>query len=213
MKNFAVVLSLLSVAAIGQAQTLVSNLHLQRQQSGWLCNSSTNTAMSFTAGSNMNLQSVTMYGYGMIRTSPLVLQIHADNQGQPGAVLFDLVGNDPISEWLDYTYTPVAVGTQNTGGQTKAQLGAGNTYWLVGSSTNASAIYGWGHTNAGGGEQGLPGWSIGDNPMVRHNNGAWQTTNWIPSQFSIQGQPVPEPSSILAIGLGGVALFRRRQRA
>lgn len=181
------------------------------------------TAMSFTPGFDANISGITMWGFGMIRTTPLIMNIHADDNNKPGAIIFNLSGTNPGDAWSEYNFTATAVGGGGSGsggdkpGGPGAPNGTGNIrggrkYWVVGSSLAPGAIYGWGHTQGGGGEVGMSGWTIGDNPKVRHLNGAWEDTNWIPSQFRVNGQPVPEPASMLALGLGGIMLLRRRSR-
>lgn len=133
------------------------------------------------------------------------LWIAEDNNNRPGAVVekFSLVDQLPVvAPWMDNS--PIT-----TTSSSNPYLQAGHQYWL-------------GITSVGQGTTVELPWAYGANGLVSYNINDMQWAlstaeqHYSPAQFEITGRtaqtPVPEPTTLLLLGSGIVAVIGSRAR-
>ena len=130
------------------------------------------------------------------------IAIYADAGGSPGAELFEFSDTyDSYTFWgnqsgvdlyqATFTFAPILL--------------SGNVKYWIGASGNGfeSAV-----VSSFGSAQ-------GDGFLAFRSNstGSWNVINSIGDvTFQLTGEPVPEPASMIALGVGAIALLRRRNR-
>ncbi len=164
------------------------------------------SASAFTAGASLDLSKIEVAA-GMILgpngaptgVNQLMISLDADSGGTPGAVLesFTITGEMPV------------FGTYSSGHLVTATsvlhpfLTAGTQYWLVLSVPDDGMTFaGWDWN------------SIGDtSTLVQDNHGTEVFNNPnITGAMRITGQSVPEPSSVVMVGISAVAILGSRLR-
>lgn len=163
-------------------------------------------------------------GFGTPGTSGTInsatVTINADNAGAVGAVLF-------TGTFASAVYTDIYRKTNTLGDDTRqvqkitttfnANLAAGS-YWLTFSANGTLASGPWAPMLTAVGLNQVPGSNNGQQynptppptwgPAIDAGSGTQQDF-----PFFINGQPVPEPATMMALGLGAAALLRRRKKA
>jgi hypothetical protein len=138
-------------------------------------------------------------------TNSLHVTLAADNSGAPGATIETFLFNDAMGP------SGIANPPLQADSVTNPILDAGDTYWLVASTTGDTLAL-WGDSLS----------SSGANGGVQNYAGTWYSYPDNPTAaFSITGAeftPVPEPASIALFGAGmlaaiGFHIVRKRQSA
>jgi hypothetical protein len=203
LRKLSIVTTLSIVASsLSHAVTVVSNL-LELDFSIWPIHSTQYVGMKFIVGTDFStwtLDSVDIRATNSGANTDFIVELHADNAGVPAvAALGTFSGANPIITG-DYNFIP----------NTSLTLTAGTTYWLTAASTTNQ--YQWINTNITAETTALPGWSIGNNIAVSDNNGAsWIAFALSPAKFAINATGVPEPSSLLLLGIGVLVIIRRKR--
>jgi hypothetical protein len=133
-----------------------------------------------------------------------VLQVRADNGGEPGDLLADgvLSGNDDPFEAGNYTYTASGV-----------TLDPSTLYWLSATVSTGSAYYYWDMTNSTNETVYEAGWSISELTAFG-GPGNWSVFDNSRPQFgvSIATASTPSPGPIALLSLGGLILLLTRPK-
>lgn len=162
-----------------------------------------------TDGQDYSLSEITLL---MLRestgTGEAIVQIYSNSGTDvPDSPLWTLTSPGSYSETLANT-TFTASGFN---------LSANSVYWVVLKSGDPGTNFGWSWTenNSGNGIGFSTTWSQSGNA-----GGSWRKdsdTDFFPYQMKIMAQPVPEPSSLILVGLGvvvaGITERRRRKSA
>lgn len=198
------------VASSGMAETVFGNLGTTG--GGLISNSGSDlvtggvspysAAVGFSTGasgfSDLKLESITLgLFYDNVATQNFSLNVHADNAGAPGSVLF--------------TSSPVSIGAKS--GYTfpfgLAQMTANTTYWVV--PDTGLFWYSSSPSVAPTARNGSV-YSAAGTIASTDNRASWTATPEV-SFYSLSVQAVPEPSTVSLVALGAASLalgFRRR---
>jgi hypothetical protein len=156
---------------------------------------------SFTTGSSAaNIYEISLF-FASIGNPAIEVSLNADAGGTPGSALAS----------SSFTYSPGSpVSQQANTFKGSYSVAANSTYWVKVAATGGSSLNNYLSMTGNTTETGLAGWSIGNS----HVYGSSLRSTPEPIRMEIMGT-VPEPSaaSLLGLGLGALALVRRRSRA
>ena len=169
-------------------------------------------AQGFTTGNNFfnNISYSPIIGYNFpsdYGQANMVLSLYSDLNNKPNVFLSQFSG--PAVPSVDSNNIYYLDPNLTLAPETKYWIGGINTE-VVGSNTfiRPVAIY----VTTDPSLNTSNGFIIGD-AQVYHRNGTWRGSIGSPTIFSLSGSVVPEPSalSLLAFGLGGLAMMRRHR--
>jgi hypothetical protein len=129
-------------------------------------------------------------------TSAINVNLCSDSGGSPGSVLetFSVFNTGSLSLGSRYVLSSVSHPTMTMGG----------TYYVTMTPGDANTSGGWNFTNDG---------HQGDMQFSTNGGTSWSTFNNTDGAVTVQGklQSVPEPASLAVLGLGAIALIRRKR--
>jgi hypothetical protein len=189
-------------AASSQAGTVVSNLGEGETASPFV-NGSVWNATSFTTDVlTYTLNSLTLrlsfFDFGGGTVTP---RIFTNGSGAPSGVALEVFSSQTVNGSGNFTFA-----------STGLTLDPNTTYWIAlqGGGFDASL---WASTSS---PAQTGGWTIGDTMLHSTDSGSsWPTTYGFSGQFSVDATPVPEPRSVLLLGMGamaGLTFLRRSAR-
>ena len=205
LKQTAIVAVTISMMSSTQAAvalvSLVSNIG-NSQSEDTMFSSTSSVYQSFTTGSSgANIYEISLF-FGSIRSSAIEVSLNADAGGTPGSALAS-------SSFTYYPGSPVSFQANTFKGS--YSVAANSTYWVKLGATGDS-LTNYETITANTAETGLAGWSIGNSHVY---GSSLRTYAGNPIRMEIKGTAVPEPSAacLLGLGLGALALVRRKSRA
>ncbi len=193
--KFLVLSFVVSLASASQAVTVYSNFGPSNSfnaSTGWLIgNASPNVfviGMNFTANATANVSAITVATNSSM-VSGIRLNLYTEVGGLPGTL-------------LESNLSAPNVGGLFTVAGSGSTLISGQNYVLAMSAVDPNEDTGWCYTSP----------AVNVNGSYTVNNGAWNAFLFEPgSVFKIEGEPVPEPASIMALAAGLIAVARRRR--
>lgn len=204
LKRFVLLVALLSSPLLHAQETLLSNLPSNDGGYGYV-NSSTFRAVSFTtSGTTFNITSATMRLVNYTTPADTAqLSFRADDNDAPSQIILASLqsptsGSDAFG---NFTFTATSTIT----------LAANTKYWMVITSPDAGDPFAWARSEEVVTPTGVFTFGI---QAISYNSGTnWQQGSNGPHSFSIEGTAVPEPATILFLGLGlvGLLILRRRR--
>ncbi|MBS1701978.1 MAG: PEP-CTERM sorting domain-containing protein [Armatimonadetes bacterium] len=168
------------------------------QANGWIVATWQYMSRPFSVTGSYTLDSIELpLGNFNDNTGVYDVSICADNAGVPGTVLESFAvnvttGNGVVSSYLlNSALNPLLT----TG-----------TYYVTATTTDANLNGGWGWNNAN---------NTGDQQFSTDGGGTWNNFNSTDVAVRVMGTSttVPEPASMAVLGLGALALVRRRRTA
>ena len=203
LQQIAVLATLISIVSSTQAAvalvSLVSNIG-NSQSEDTIFSSTSSVYQSFTTGSSgANIYEISLF-FGSVRSPAIEVSLNADAGGSPGSAL---------ASFIYFPGSPVSFQANTFKGS--YSVAANSTYWVKLGATGDS-LTNYETITANTAQTGLTGWSIGDNHLIGPSLSTYAGN---PIRMEIKGTAVPEPSAacLLGLGLGALALVRRRSRA
>jgi hypothetical protein len=160
---------------------------------------------SFTTGSSAaNIYEISLF-FGSIGNPAIEVSLNADASGSPGSALAS-------SSFAYFPGSPASFQANTFKGN--YSVAANSTYWVKVAATGVSSSDNWLSYTDDAAETGSAGWSIGNSHLYGESTSPLFTSSRS-IRMEITGAPVPEPSvaCLLGLGLGALALVRRRSRA
>lgn len=186
-------------AAVARADVLVNTFGSSGlgyfAAAGWSIDSSQSIGKTFTIANDYNFTEIDLALRLDDDAGQMLVSLRSDNGGQPGTTLESFTVTDAFGAGNSGVY--------NLASTTNALMTAG-TYYVTIDSINGSTGK-WNLSNAGG-----------SGAMVASNDGGSTWTNFTDTNgaITVQGTlPVPEPLSMAALGMGCIALIRRRRNS
>jgi hypothetical protein len=207
VRLLAVLAGVLGVTMTVRATVVVSNLD-GSPQTGFAWNSSTALQGSaFTLDSTFaptQLTAITLRMRASVNITnpiPVTLKLYNNSGNHPGSQLVNMgtVNVENVEFPFDYSFTP----------QSPFTIQPGSKYWVVvakGGSTAASLV--WYTTTASPDPGSDPAAAI---PLGIAMSGPPWTIFPNTGKFKIEGEPVPEPASVMLLAVGALALRGRRK--
>ncbi len=189
-------------ASWSQAGTVVSNLGESPSSNPfvdsivWAATSFTTDSQAYTLNSLTLRLTDVMFGGGTVTP-----RIFANGSGAPSGVALEVFSSQTVNGFVNLTFA-----------STGLTLDPNTTYWIAlqGGGFDDST---WGSTSS---TAQTGSWTIGDTVLRSTDSGSsWPTTYGFSGQFSVDATPVPEPSSVLLLGIGamaGLTFLRRSAR-
>jgi len=201
---FLVAAATLGLAGFSHAQTTILLNNLPSNNEGYgETTSETWRGVTFTTGSYaFEVSTVTMVlkDYLSASDDQPILTINASNGDSPGVSLGSFTApSSTTSGFQDVIFTPISL----------VNLDANTTYWLVIAGTSTSDPFYWARNDPSKTPTSEVGATFG-HQKINYSGGtsaAWQDGDDGPHSFEIVG--VPEPSTYVLIGLGGLAFLAR----
>jgi hypothetical protein len=162
-------------------------------------------AQQFTTGSQSEtIGSVSVSIANAWPASDFTVSFYSNASGTPGSLLSNGLLSGPSTPTSDVI---------NLYGASGLTLNANTTYWLV--FENPAATYvSIRNTDSGGvlNTSSSAGWTLGNTDYKIFNGGSYASyPNAVPL-FSIDITPVPEPTTLVLAGLGGLSLLLMRRK-
>lgn len=183
MKKFA--LLFISLAATTSFADVIYNTYAEDgsfMSQGWLIDATQSIATPFEVTQAVKLDAITL---SFNRNADITISLAKGGSIAPG---------ERLMTWNTYTY-----GTTKLTPSSTLVLGPGS-YYVVAESPNDST--GWCQNSIH---------AIGDFSSY-HPGSNWYGDNDVTGVMKIEATPVPEPASMLALGMGSLALLRRRRK-
>jgi hypothetical protein len=189
------------VGSSAHAVVLISNMPGNDGTQTALINALRQKAMSFTtsAGTPFILSSATLRLNANVNAAP-ILNLHADTGANlPGTMLTTFTNPGSFTTgFQNYTFT------------TGFALSSSTKYWLVLSQPAGTTPFDW---KASSPAVTPTGTFTHSGSLFTTNGGTTWTTSATLTTYQLEGSPVPEPATMAALGLGALALLRRRRKA
>lgn len=168
------------------------------ENSYWGMTSGLQRAFSFTTISGGPFYAETLqvaaFYYSFQSGSRARFTIHLNNNGKPGQAIGTFETNSiPRRQWPETSYTPQILNIQSA---EKIILNPNTSYWLAGQTLQQQL-----------------NWHLADNVFGAvaycEGQGQWVLQNSNVSAFAILGSPIPEPCTLLLLGLGGLLIRKK----
>ncbi|HTF63197.1 MAG TPA: choice-of-anchor R domain-containing protein [Edaphobacter sp.] len=179
---------------VTQGEAISNNLEAPTDYTEEASGDSWLTASFGTGAASYKLTDVTLLMLSDFNIGTAQVGLYSDVEGEPGTLLSTLRSPASYSTTLANTiFTDSGYG-----------LSANSTYWIVLQSVSGSFQWAFTDDNTGSGVGFRAAWGSSENVGA-----TWFTSALQPMQMRVDASAVPEPSSIVLLGLGLLAFFAR----